>query len=546
MAPSSRSPALPALDLLEQGMHLLRRTPATDFLIWLAGVVPFTVALLFFWAEMSRAAHAEARLFLSAWSLAGLFVWLKTCQAVFASRLLARASADETATWNLRTWLGVFVTQAALQPLLLVALPVAAVLTLPLGWVFAWTQNVSVLAARTPHRPGELLRLAWRQCLLWPGQNHSLLALVSIAWLVAALNAAIALYTAPHLLKMLFGIESRLTLSPGALLNTTFLAIVVALGALAVDPLLKAAYALRCLHGFSRHSGDDLRARLKWLRQTAVLALLWGGLVFGPPVMAAAEEAVPPSARIAPAELDRAIADVLERPEFTWRSPRDWQLAEPDAELGWLGRQMKALDEQLERLFRSLGRPVRAIVDWLEKALGGNRGPKTPTGNFSINFAALAEFLLWLLVIAVALVLGWFAYRLWRPRRPAEETVPAAGPAMPDLRAEFVAADQLPEDGWLALAQRLLDEGDHRLALRAFYLAALAHLARREFIRLARHKSNLDYALELRRRARARPEVIGLFTGAAREFDRVWYGGRATTADGLVEFAAQVEEMRRS
>lgn len=538
--------SVPALDLLEQGMHLLRRTPAADYLIWLAGAVPFTVALLFFWAEMSRAAHAESRLFLSAWSLAGLFVWLKTCQAVFASRLLARASADETVTWNLRTWLGVLLTQAALQPLTLIALPVAAVLTLPLGWAFAWTQNVSVLAARTPHRPGELGRLAWRQCLLWPGQNHSLLTLVFLAWLVAALNAAIALYTAPHLLKMLFGVESRLTLSPGALLNTTFLALALSLGALAVDPLLKAAYAWRCLHGFSRTSGDDLRARLKWLRQTALLGLLGFGLACGLPVTAAPTEAVPPPARIAPAELDRAIGDVLERPEFTWRSPRDWQLAAPDAELSWLGRQMKALDEQLERFFRSLGRPIRAIADWLEKALGGNRGPKTPTGNFSFNFAALAEFLLWLLVVAVALVLAWFAYRLWRPRRPAEETVPAAGPATPDLRAEFVAADQLPEDGWLALAHRLLDEGDHRLALRAYYLAALAHLARREFIRLARHKSNLDYTTELRRRARARPEVVGLFTGAAREFDRVWYGGHATTADGLVEFAAQVEEMRRS
>ncbi len=546
MARPPRSQAVPALDLLEQGMHLLRRTPAADFLIWLAGALPFTVALLFFWAEMSRAAHAESRLFTSAWALAGLFVWLKTCQAVFAGRLLARASADETASWNLRNWLGVLVTQAALQPLTLLVLPVAAVLTLPFAWAFAWTQNVAVLAARTPHRPGELHRLAWRQCLLWPGQNHTLLTLVFLAWLVASLNAGIALYTAPHLLKMLFGVESRLTLSPGALLNTTFLAIVMSLGAIAVDPLVKAAYALRCLHGFSRHSGDDLRARLKWLQQAALIALLGCGLGMALPVRAATAPPVPPPAEIVPAELDRAIADVLERPEFTWRAPRDWQLQRPDVELGWLGRQMKALDEQLGRLFRNLLRPIRAIADWLEKALGANRGPKTPTGNFSFNFAALAQFLVWLLVAAVALVLVWFGYRIWRPRRPGEETVPEPGPAAPDLRAEFVAADQLPEDGWLALAQRLLDEGDHRLALRAFYLAALAHLARREFIRLARHKSNVDYATELRRRARARPEIVGLFTGAAREFDRVWYGGHATTADGLVEFAAQVEEMRRA
>ena len=75
--------------------------------------------------------------------------------------------------------------------------------------------------------------------------------------------------------------------------------------------------------------------------------------------------------------------------------------------------------------------------------------------------------------------------------------------AVPDLNEESVTADQLPEDGWLQLARELMERGELRLALRASYLAGLAHLGHRELIHLARHKSNRDYDRELHRRARA-------------------------------------------
>jgi hypothetical protein len=541
-----RSAPPDALALIEDAMHLLRRTPAGDFVVWLLGAVPFTVGVLFFWAEMSRAAFAENHLLTSAWGLAGLFGWLKTCQAVFGSRLLARASADETDAWTASRWARAFVTQATWQPLGLFVLPVALVVTLPFGWLFALAQNLGVLADRAEGRPGECLRQAWRQCLLWPGQNHALLSLLTVAWLVASLNAGIALFTLPHLLKMLFGVESRLTLSPGALLNTTFLAVAFALGALAVDPLVKAAYAIRCLHGLARHNGDDLRARLKLLRRLGTAAVVaW--LVIAPPAGLAAEtsSAPLPGDRIEQAALDRAISDVLEQAEFTWRSPRDWQLPRSDAALPWLDRQMKALNEQFTRATRWLGGPFKSLRDWLDSVFAPKTTPLPKAGNWSLNVAALVEFLMWLLVVVVAAVLLWFAFRIWRPRAPAVEAVPT-GAVVPDLRAEFVAADQLPEDEWITLANRLMDEGDFRLALRAYYLAALAHLARREFIRLAKFKSNHDYAGELRRRARARPEVVALFGGAVREFDRVWYGSHEITPEGMVAFATQVEELRRA
>jgi len=47
---------------------------------------------------------------------------------------------------------------------------------------------------------------------------------------------------------------------------------------------------------------------------------------------------------------------------------------------------------------------------------------------------------------------------------------------VPDLADENIRADQLPEDGWTKLARELLERGEFRLAMRAFYLASLAHL----------------------------------------------------------------------
>ncbi len=546
MRAPQRQPPVPALDLIESAVHLLRRTPALDFCIWFAGAAPFVAGLLFFWAEMSRAALAETHLLTSSAGLAALFVWLKTCQSVFAARLLARASAASHDAWTWRRWLRVLLLQAALQPIFLFVLPIALLLTLPFGWMFALGQNLTVLADRAGGRPGETLRLSWQQCLLWPGPNHTLLSLLTGAWLVASLNAAIALYTLPHLAKMLLGLESRLTLTPWALLNTTYLAVVVALGTLAVDPLVKAAYALRCLHGFARHTGDDLRARLLTLRRLSLAAALWLTFQSVSP-LTAAETAGPaiPQGSVETVRLDRAITETLDRPEFTWRAPRDWQLNRTDLELSWLDRQFKHLGQAMDRFVRWLGGPVKAFVNWLEKVFSNQKGPRPPAGNFSLNVGALVEFLMWLLVVVVAGLLAWFAYRVWRPNAPVEQTL-AAAPTTPDLRAEFVAADQLPEDGWLTLANRLMDQGDLRLALRAFYLAALAHLARREFIRLAKFKSNRDYEGELRRRARARPEVAILFAGAVREFDRVWYGSHAITGEGILAFATQVEELRRA
>jgi hypothetical protein len=152
--------------------------------------------------------------------------------------------------------------------------------------------------------------------------------------------------------------------------------------------------------------------------------------------------------------------------------------------------------------------------------------------------------LLILLVVALAGLIAWLLFRLWRDNAPVQEFAAEALPAVPDVSDENVGADQLPEDGWIKLARELLDRGELRLALRALYLAALAHLAQRNLITLAKYKSNRDYERELLRRGHVLAEVPGLFSQSVMAFERVWYGRHGVDQDSLEEFARNVERIK--
>ena len=109
---------------------------------------------------------------------------------------------------------------------------------------------------------------------------------------------------------------------------------------------------------------------------------------------------------------------------------------------------------------------------------------------------------------------------------------------------EKLAADALPEDGWTRLGRELLARGELRLALRAFYLASLAHLASRQLISLAKFKSNRDYERELRRRGHSLPGLLTVFGENVLVFDRIWYGMHEINQELVAQFMAKVEQIR--
>ncbi len=146
------------------------------------------------------------------------------------------------------------------------------------------------------------------------------------------------------------------------------------------------------------------------------------------------------------------------------------------------------------------------------------------------------------LAVVALVIIGW---KVWKRSVAPVYVVAEAQPAMPDLTAEDIAADQLPEDAWLGLARQMMERGEFRLALRALYLAALAHLGDRQFISIARHKSNRDYQRELRRRRPGETELNATFADAVRAFERAWYGQHEVTPDILSASEVNLQRIRQ-
>jgi hypothetical protein len=148
-------------------------------------------------------------------------------------------------------------------------------------------------------------------------------------------------------------------------------------------------------------------------------------------------------------------------------------------------------------------------------------------------------------LLGAALALA--AIILYRARGRRGGGTVVAGEAVvsrPDLADEGTVASQLPEDEWLRLARESMGRGELRSALRAFYLAGLAHLAQRDMISVAKFKSNRDYERELGRRARALPELQAAFAENVWHFDRAWYGLHEVNRQTLERFQVNLEKIK--
>jgi hypothetical protein len=526
----------PASDLLEEAVRLLRRAPASTLLLHAMGSVPCMVGALYFFADMSRSAFAAGRLFESSLVLAALYVWMKSWHAVFAAHLRALLVGAEPPRWTAgRVWRLVAV-QAALQPAGLVLRPAALALTLPYLWAAVFFHNVTVLGDGTAGLR-EVCRRAWQQATLWPWQLLLLTKQLLIFGFFVWLNVAIAFVALPLLLKMLLGIETVFTRHTAGLLNLISLAATLAGTYLCIDPIRKAVTALRCFHGDSLRTGDDLEVQFRTVtrpvaRAAMLVAAAWLAI-------AAPAGRAQPAAPVVAAELDRSIDEVLARREFAWRAPRE-ALEIPEAGKTWWQRWRESFHATTERWMWSIGRALRRMFDRIDDWLSGGSSSGDERG--LLTWLGAVRYLVYALlaVAVVSLVVQIVRAR----RRAAARGTAQPVAAQPDLRREDVTADQLPEDGWLQMARELMDRGELRLALRASYLAALAHLGQREFIRLARHKSNRDYDRELRRRARTQPEVIASFDRSRETYERSWYGEHEVTRETLGDFARHVERIR--
>ena len=531
------------INLIEEATHLLRRSPVGAWLCYYVGSVPLVAYLFYFWSDMSRSALASSHVIESSLLLALLYWWMKVWQAIYAGQLLSFVEGKtENTPMKKRGWLRLITSQAWIHATMPWVLPLSFVAMLPFGWAYAFYQNISVLADehfREGGRTKQLVSRALTQSHYLPMQNHSLLLLLLITALLVYLNLLIGFILATTLAKSFTGMENDFTRQPWLYLSTPVQMLIISGSYLVMGPLLKALYVLRCFYGQARKSGADLQVQLRQLQTkstAAITTLVAFGLLLLQPPCVAQTIAAPPAATRA-SELDRSIKDVLAGSEYQWRFPRE-AAAHEDS---WLGRQISEITAWFNNNIKIIARYCAELLRWI---FGGGAKDEAPTAKGDSTFVSLLPTILYTLIALLFIVLGVMIYRSWKQSRKNEPaTADADAAADINLESENVIATQLPENEWLRLAREKMQTGELRLALRALFLATLAHLGEKNFIAITRSKSNGDYQRELGWRARGRDEVTAGFSEQVLSFDRVWYGWHDVDTGDLARFQEQHERI---
>lgn len=580
--------------LISEALSLVKAGGCDAALLYYLGSLPFTAALLYFWNDMVRHGFAEQRMVGESLLVTGTFAWMKVWQSLFCRRLHAVRTGLPPEPITLRSLGRSFGVQASLQPWGLLLIPLSLLLMAPFAVTHAFFQNCSVLDDGRTLK--EVRGQAAEQARLWPLQNHLLIWILSpwllgtvlvlcfgcaallVSWsgdenfrqvllqqgdlpwmligvlllalgiwpaaplaLTVAANFAIVLWLGPQLLNSLFGWETAFARgSLYSIANSTTLLTIHALTYLVLDPVLKSAYVLRSFHGAAARTGADLLADLK---KVALAGLLVGMAFAAQPGPAAAAESVGPVPRPeAVQELDQAIELTLQQEEYAYRLPRRLTLSTADNAFLHhvatffrpvflrIGDGLKWLATRLERLFT-----------WLGKFFKPAREPARPAG---WDFSRVAVPLATVLVITAAVGGLFFLYRKRRAKPsplPGERLVDAPAP---DLANEGLRADLLPEAEWLRLGEKMLADGNLRLALRAFFLAGLTMLAQNRLISLEISKSNRDYAQEIGRHGQHYPNLPALFGENTRVFEKSWYGDHPVADAELTRLITNLQQIR--
>jgi len=517
MKPKRERPELDGFALLDESVQLLRGASPEVWAIYLLGVLPFGVGALWFWTDGVRSLYARESLTTNSLVMAILFCWKQVCESLFVARLHASLT-DRTVSLTAGDIVRIALRQLAIQPLAWLTLPLAAVAILPVPQVLFFHRNLSLTSVT---HPSESAVRSWALARQFTRQAWVLLGVLSLAGLLLYGNFFVAAIFAAQLAKSFFGIESLVT-DPLVLSGSFTLHFVSILGAyICLDALLGAATALRCFHGESIRTGEDILALARRTAVTvAAVVLLVVAVV--PPAEAQTESGVDAQA------LDEAIEQTLRQHEFSWRMPAEE--AKPPEAVSWIYAVLKYTGRFLTWIFES-------IIDWLTPDSGSESG--------GAKGGALGTLGYWMIGLAVIALGALVTVILRERRRNQPATAPDSIEVQPvDVGDETVLADQLPEDSWLSMADDLLARGDLRLALRALHLAGLRMLAGHGLVRVARWKSGLEYFYELRRRSGQKPELSDAFVRNLRIFELGWYSRHDVQHAMIEEFRERLQEMR--
>lgn len=530
------------IELVERAVSVLVSLPLSVWCIYLLGVIPFGLISLYFFTDMSLSPYAEQGLVVDSFIVALSALWWRACQARFGAALLAAWTPLALASWSTREWILVALRQGTVFAVFLFLSPIAAILVLPTGWLLSLFQEAVLFGGIPSNSVQSLGRRSFAMMNVWQRQNHVALLIVTGFAFLVLLNVYSFVLFLPFVLRLFTGIETAVTQSPLLVLNTTVLLVVCYLTYFISSPLTRAIYAVRHYHGHSLKTGKDLRDRLPSFTSGADLAkpliltlfMAWGAFATATPQLAAQEIDSPSTTGISQEastlELNAAIQEVIQRPDFAWRLPMEDEVASVPSKLSiWI---------------RQIGRWVGHFFQWLFDAMRPEPRDRGESGWFE-GWLGARPLLNFLLVVA-AIVLATLLFRLLirSRRKPAPIPAHVVVPVQPDVDDMETLASDLPEDEWMRLAQDFAASGDHTRALRAYYLACLAHLHEADFLRISNSKSNAAYIREVKRRAHRSPELVHEFRNLVHCFDKAWYGEYPVAQHDLERSASSVGNIR--
>jgi hypothetical protein len=544
------SPSQHPIDLIEEAIHLLRRAPIETYAFFLVGITPFVLCFFRFCSEMSYSKFAETDLPGFASTLALSYLWMKAFQYLACRQLVVVYTRDSSNQPTLGRILRSCVHQAAIHPFGLIAKPMAALaaipgfltfvplLMLPASIIFSFFQNASILI--TGER-GDFAK-CWHLSVTRGRTAASLLLLSLFLRIVIFLNVYTTIAVLPYLLKALFGVDTFLSRDFRWLISFSYLVGIGLISYFAVDLLNKAIQVIEVCRAEAQTTGQDLKRSLMSLTAAKrvgvlVLCLLVPTLDLRAEghsqtadacssnqiILASLKLASPPSEgdRIPDSELNERIDRELSGSEYSWRKPHHLVSSEKN----WLQGFVTGIAKSLGKVSRAINQVVAIITKWWQSLFPHPEGP-TQLANAASAPTWITQLLLYAIICGLIIAAALIALRILA-RSKKKMPVGSAMPVTPNLESETTVADELPEDQWLLLARRKLEEGEPRLALRALFLAVLSLLGAQRLIIVRRSKSNSDYETELRRRRSA--ELTELFTGNRRLFERCWYGNYPVT-----------------
>ncbi len=501
------------IDIVERAIFLLRSRPAGAWAIQAAGAVPLLLSVLYFAFDTLSDPADKSRAAMEALVCAACFLWFNVCRARFAQLLSSALSGGDLSANKQDGWRQALDPRSmALQSCRLFAMPLALVAVIPFAWAVSFFRTGVVFAGREPL--GHASKLAGT----WPRQTWLALGALVLFSVVVFLNLFLILAVLPSLVKIFSGLENDYT-RLNFTLNGTVVMTALGLSWLLLDPLYQAVFCVRTFLVESRETGLDLMYSLRYLALLAAMAI-----VLAP--HAGAQQAQAPG--ISAQDLDASVEKVLEQREYAWRLPRHHDDSKPGF---------------LENIFAPIRRGFRALVRWIGEFLSRLfRNDQSTSSGKPSPFPAVRWTLIALIAV-FAVVVGFAIVRLTRGRDRAGDKSHAQVPRQIQLDDDRVSAADLPEEQWIALGRECLARGDYRRALRAFYLANLSWLGRRDLLTIAPFKSNRDYRRELRRRAPSEP-LQEAFSDNIRAFERTWYGVHAADAEQVNEFEQTFQRMK--